>query len=222
MTKKGKMLCIVLLILAFLIKEEIYAFLFKMDISNNTNQMVCEIKNKDIEKKYQELLSAYNYEDKVSYSLEESKILYRDIYNLKNEITIFKGKNNGIQEKNLVINEQGLVGIISKVHSNSSIVKLLPHKDLNLSVKINNVYGILTYENNELVVKGINNKGEIQESTPIYTSDISIYPENILIGYVREVKNDPYEIEKIIKINPAVHFDSLKYVSILTDLRGVE
>lgn len=222
MTRKGKMVFILLIIVAILLKEEIYAFLFKASLTSKTEENVCVIKNEVIEEKYKELAEVYGYTDVVPYHINNSKILFRDIYDLDKHITIYKGSKDGLQEKNLVINENGLVGIISKVNAHSSEVDLLMQNDLNLSVKIKENYGILKYEEDTLVVKGINNKGDVQEGDLVYTSDISIYPEKVLIGEVKEVKFDTYEIEKVIKVTPAVDFNNLKYVSVITDLRGQE
>ncbi len=71
-------------------------------------------------------------------------------------------------------------------------------------------------------MSGINNKGEVNVGDAVFTSDISIYPEKILIGQVEEVMFDHYEIEKVIKVNPAVDFKNLKFISIIKDLRGEE
>lgn len=222
MTKKGKFVIILVFILAILIKEEIYGLLFKATITAKTNDYICNIKNTELEEKYQELVSAYHYEDALSYHVEESKVLFRDVYDLTNTFTIYKGSNNNIKEQNLVVNEQGLIGIISKVNKNSSVVDFLLNENLNLSVKIKDCYGILKYENKELIVKGINNKGEVEIGDEVYTSDVSIYPEGVFIGTVEEIESDHYEIEKVIKVHPSVNFEHIKYVSIITDLRGEE
>ncbi len=222
MTKKGKMVFILLIIVAILLKEEIYALLFKASLTSKTEEQVCAIKNEVIEEKYKELTSSYGYNDSVPYNVSNSKILFRDIYDLGKHITIYKGSKDGYQEKNLVINEYGLVGIISKVNAHSSEVDLLIQNNLNLSVKINENYGILKYEEGTLLIKGINNKGEVEVGDLVYTSDISIYPEKILIGEVKEVSFDNYEIEKLIKVTTAVDFENLKYISVITDLRGQE
>ena len=220
MTKKQKALIYILIIISLHLKEEVYNLLFKRDLKYQTYTAICNIKNKTIEEKYQELVEAYGYEDTVNYNVEASKILYRNIYNLNDTITIYKGSNSEIHEKNLVINEEGLVGIVKKVNKESSEVDLLLKENVNLSVKINDSYGILKYKENKLVVEGINNKATIKEGDKITTSDISIYPENNLVGYISEITDNNYEIEKLITVTPAVNFENLKYVSIIKDLRG--
>lgn len=222
MTKKTKIGIYILIIVAILLKEEVYQVLFHANLKNQTFTQICNVKNENLEEKYNELITAYGYEDRVPYHLEPSKILYRDIYNLNNQITIYKGENKGVSSKNLVINEKGLVGIVKEANKNSSVVDLLLNENLNLSIKIGENYGILKYKDNELIVEGINNKGNIKIGDKVTTSDISIYPENILIGTINAVENDNYEIEKKIKVTPIVDFSNLKYVSIITDIRGVE
>lgn len=220
MTKKGKILIYSLIIVCFLLKEEIYAFFYKASLIKETNASIKKVEQEELEEKYKNLLNAYGYNDQTSYHLEHSKILYRDIYKLENQITIFKGSEDGIQEKNLVVNERGLIGIVSITSKNSSVVDLLCNESLNLSVKINNEYGILKYKNKEFVVEGINNKGVVEVGDKITTSDISLYPENVPIGTVSEIDLDSYEIEKRIKVTPVADFNDLKYVSVITFLRG--
>ncbi len=221
MTKKEKILIYIVLIASFLLKEEVYGFFFQSKLYKETFAEIEETKNKIVEKKYQELLNAYGYEEKVTYPLEHTKVLYRNVYDLENQITIYKGKENNIEEKNLVINEKGLVGIISRVDKKSSVVDLLLNDSLNLSVKINSEYGILKYQNQELIIEGINNKGKVEVGDTILTSNLSIYPENIVVGTIKEITLDHYEIEKKIKVTPAVDFENIKYISVITHLRGV-
>ena len=55
----------------------------------------------------------------------------------------------------------------------------------------------------------------------ILTNNLSIYPENIVVGTIKEITLDHYEIEKKIKVTPAVDFENIKYISVITHLRGV-
>lgn len=218
--KKTFIIIIVLLIILF--SEKIYGFKIKMDEYNLISSNVNDVKEENLKTKENDFISSYQYDDYLDYNIEYSKVLYRDLYNLKDEITIYKGKNNGIKLNNLVINTKGLVGIVTKVNENSSIVKLLNNKNTILSVKINNVYGILKFKEENLIIEGINNKAEIKVGDKVTTSDISIYPEDILIGTIAEINFDDYEIEQIIKLKPAVDFENIKYIGIITDLRGVK
>ncbi len=220
MTKKYRFILYLIFVLAFILKEEIYGFLIHYQIFNNIENNICEIKNNDLYTKYTSLVNAYQYDDTIPYTLEYSKVLYRDIYNLNNEITIYKGTNQGISIDNLVINELGLVGIITKTNENSSVVTMLENNDIQLSVKINNNYGILKYYQNNLVVEGITTMEEIPVGALVYTSDISKYPADILIGTVSEVEKYSYDVLKRFIITPSVSLNDITYVSVIKDLRG--
>jgi rod shape-determining protein MreC len=219
---KRKYLLLIILIICFLAREKVYEYLIKLEDFTKIEDNIKSIKSDNENNLALELNNAYNYNFLTNYNLEYSKVLYRDIYNLKNEITIYKGKNNNIKENNLVINDLGLVGVVIKVNENSSVVRLLTNSKTNISVKIGDYYGILKYQDNKLVVEGINNKSNISIGDEVKTSDIAILPENILIGYVTNLGMDKYEIERVIELSSVVDFNSLKYVSVITSLRGKE
>ena len=98
MTRKGKLVFIVVIIMAILLKEEVYGILFHLNITNKVDNYICEIKNKNIEKLYNELVEAYKYDDNLNYELEHTKILFNNTYNLTDKITIYKGHKNNIKE----------------------------------------------------------------------------------------------------------------------------
>lgn len=219
MTKKYKNILYILIISSFIFKEKIFNFLYSKEYYLLTIEKIYQTRNTTLEEKEQELLNAYGYVDAVSYTLEPSKIILNNIYNLNNEITIYKGSLDNIKENMLVINEFGLVGVIIKTNNHSSIVKLLLDDNINISIKINNSYGILKSINKELWIEGINNQESIKKGDIVKTSDLSNFPENINIGEVEEVITDYYNIEKKIKVKPFVDFENLKYISIITNLR---
>ena len=173
-----------------------------------------------LQEKEKKMIEAYQYDDYLQYSLAYSKVLFRDIYRLKEEITIYKGANDHLQKNYLVVNQKGLVGVITKVYKNRSVVQLLPNKNTRLSVKINDEYGLLKAKDNQLIVEGIDNKKNIAIGSLVYTSDLSIYPENILVGKVTGIHYDKYEIEQILTIESEVNFDQLSYLAVITNLRG--
>ena len=69
-------------------------------------------------------------------------------------------------------------------------------------------------------MEGIKAGDTLSIGDQVYTSDLSLYPENVLIGSIEAIETDRYQIEHFLKIKPSVHFDDLKYLSIITDLRG--
>lgn len=180
-----------------------------------------EIRSQNLQKKEENLMQSYGFDDYLDYSISYSKVLFRDIYHFKQEITIYKGEKEGIEKNYLVVNEKGLVGIVTDVEAHTSRVQLLTNEDIQLSVQIRSSYGVLKWKQNQLLVEGIDNMADVQVGDQVKTSDLSIYPEDILIGTVEDITYDKYEIEKILTISPSVSFDSISYVGIITNLRGV-
>lgn len=218
---KKRIVFLIILIFSFIFGEKYYEKNIREDLEN-INKFIVDAREEDLIKKENELIDAYNFDDYLDYKIEYSKVLFRDIYNMNRTITIYKGSNDGIKKNNLVINQKGLVGIIKKANKNSSVVELLYNENLNMSVLVKGYYGILEYQNGKLIIEGINNIADIQVGDKVTTSDISIYPDNIFVGEVSEINYDKYEIEQILTVEPAVDFDSIRYVGIITDLRGVE
>ncbi len=222
MTKKRKICLILVIITLLLSKEEIYAFLHRNIILKKINDYNCEVKNKTLEDNYNSLINMYKFDDNIPYNITYSKVLFRDVYSFSNIITIYKGNNDKILKDNLVINDLGLIGLVKNTFQNSSEVILLTNEDITLSVKINDVYGILKYKNNKLFIDGITNNSNINIGDKIYTSDLSKYPSNILVGKVKNIETNKYEIEKTLEVEAAVDFNNIKYVGVITDLRGQE
>ncbi len=222
MTNYQKNFLLILLLVILMMKDYALGVINASKVFNLTDSQVSNMLNQELATKYQELTNSYNYNDFYPENLEHSKILYRTFYNFNKTITIYKGTKQNIKPKMLVINDQGLVGIINKCFLNSSEVILLTSSLYVLPVKINDYYGELSSFKDKLIVKGIKKSNEVKEGDLVYTSDLSIYPSPILIGKISSISLDNYELEKILEIEPAVNFNKLNYVSIIPILRGQE
>jgi len=143
-------------------------------------------------------------------------ILNKNIYNYLNEITI-KGGNDLKLNNNPVIYNNTLVGIVSKVNKNTSIVKLLTNNNSKISVKINNEVGLLKYKNNELIVENISNYSTISIGDKIYTSGLGNIKENIYIGTVKNIKLNNKNIEKTIIVSYDIDIKDINYITILRE-----
>lgn len=178
-----------------------------IDISDNTYY----------ETEYNKVLNLYNIKESPQYDYVFSKVIYRNIYNYYNEITILKGSKEGIKEKQAVVNQDGLIGVVDKVYKHSSKVNLITNKDINVSVKINNTYGVLRVDkNNNLIVDSITNYDNVLVGDYIYTSGIGNLPANIYIGKVGKIESTNNGIEKKIILDKQIDFSNIDYVAILS------
>ena len=121
-----------------------------------------------------------------------------------------------------VINNEGLIGRISKVNPYTSEVKLITTNDTNskISFVINKdnhkYYGIINGYDNELGLIGtlLDKDIDLNESDVITTGMGGIFPSGILIGKVTNTYLDHNEVSYLVNIKPSTNISSLKYVSI--------
>lgn len=141
-----------------------------------------------------------------------SRVKYRNVYEYSDTLTIFKGFKNNVFKGDVVLNNDGLIGVISKSYEYYSVVTLLTNKDTNISVKINDAVGVLKCVDGKLVVSDINNYGVLEENDLVYTSGLGNLPANIYIGKVTSVSLNNTEIEKVILVDINDRLEKLDYV----------
>jgi len=191
-----------------LLKEPIYK-LFYID-DNLYNPIKCEF----LESDYNKLLEFNNIEVIYNNEFINSYIIYKDIYDYMNTITIRGGLDKNFNN-NPVIYDNTLIGVISKVNNNSSIVNLITNKSSKISVKINDFIGVLEYKNGKLLVSNISNYSDISVGDSIYTSGLGNIHENIYIGTVKNIKLNNKNIEKIIEDDDKLNIKNIDYVTVL-------
>ncbi len=197
-----------ILFLIIILKDAIYNLITIQDI--DYTPMDCH----NIESEYNKLLE-FNEIDLI-YNCESfnTYIIYKDIYNYLNEITIRGGKDKELNN-NPVIYDNTLVGVISKSDNKTSVVKLVTNNTSKIPVKINSSLGVLEYTDNKLVVRNISNYEDIKVGDNIYTSSFGNMQENIYVGLVKEITLDNKNIEKIITVEYPIDIKDLSYVTVL-------
>ena len=155
-----------------------------------------------------------------------ARIISRDSGNWYSAIIIDKGTEHGLQEDMNVIAGGGLVGRISSVGPNWARVTAIISDNANVS-------GMTLATEDNLIVSGslkgmnegviyfsklVDSKGAVQAGDKIVTSDISDkFLPGILIGYVLTVTNDNNNLTKSGTLIPAVDFEHLSEVLVITD-----
>ena len=178
---------------------------------NSLSNIYCE----NIKKEYEELLEANQFLITNNINAILTKVKFRNIYNYKNSLTVYKGSKDNIVKGMLVLDENGLVGIIDKVYKNNSEVKLITNKDINISVKINNSYGILKLRDGKIIVTDLTLYDEINVDDEVYTSGIGNLLGNIFIGKVKNIDIDKNNIEKTLEISLGSNLNNLNYLYVV-------
>ena len=212
MIKKYSFYIILIIIyLLFLGKDNIVSHVNIKDL----NTFYENTKDNYYKSEYNRLLKILNLKDS-NYNLIYTKAITRDIYEFFDKITILKGKKDNLKSNSLVINEEGLVGIITKVYDSYSEVALLTNNKINLSVKLGNSYGILCAKDNRLYVKNVKTNNKININDKVYTSGLTKHLEGVLIGSVTSIKKDNLDLEYILEIKPSANYYNLNYLGVIT------
>lgn len=202
---------LIIIYLIFLTKDSFIGLINnKDDIANSK----CTLENNSIIKDYEKLLNFMNLTENKQ-DLIYSKVITREIYEFYDKITITKNENDNIKKGDIVINEYGLIGTISKVNKNSCEVSLITSNDTNISVKVGESYGILYSKNHKLKIKNMKIEGSIKEGDEVYTSGLTLVPEGIKIGKVKNIKKDELELEYILDIE-SISLHNLKYLGVIS------
>lgn len=159
------------------------------------------------------------------YKAINATVINRNVGYWYNTLTIDKGSHDGIEEGYAVVVNEGLIGKIVGVSEFNSTIKLLSSDELGnkISVKINidgkSIYGLLTSydsKNNVYIIEGISEIGDLQEGSYVTTTGFSdLFPSGILLGTIKKVTLDHYELTKVVEVTPSVDFDDINYVSVL-------
>lgn len=160
-----------------------------------------------------------------SYKKIGAHITANDSGNWFNSFVIDKGKKDGIDVDMNVMAGTGLVGIVTEVGPNWARVRSIIDDSSNISALLLStsdkciVSGDLTLMEDGRIKfsKLANNDNEIQVGEQVVTSHISDkYLEGILIGYISEVTVDASNLTRSGYITPAVDFQHLQEVLVIT------
>lgn len=183
------------------------------------------LENSELKKEIEELKNALELKNVLSeYKKINSITLNRNLGYWYRNITIDKGKKEGIKKDMAVINSDGLIGTIYKTSNHTSTVQLLTSNQFNkISVKIEvkdkYIYALLTKYNeddNTFTLEGISENTEIPIDSKVTTTGMgSIFPSGILVGKVLSIETDSYDLAKIIKIKSDVNFNDISIVTVL-------
>jgi len=178
---------------------------------------------RDIEdlKQFNELLLSMSESETIS-----ATIIQRSTENFTNSLVINIGSNDGVELGDAVISSEGLIGKVSSVSENTSIVLLLTTElEINkITVKIQvdptkTSEAILEkYDPNtqSYSLKLLDTNSSITEGMKVISSGSGgLFPSGLLVGTVNHVENLPNAIGLKILVKPAADFYHLNYVAVV-------
>lgn len=214
MIKKYKDYILLLIIfLLFIFSGSINRFLIAINPNLDTKNIELNY-DKYLKDELDNIKKINNIEFNDDLDLQVSRVKYRNVYEYSDTLTIYKGFKNNVFVNDVVLNNDGLIGIVTKTYDYYSIVTLITNKNSNISVKINDAIGILKVIDNTLVVTNINNYEKVNIDDEIYTSGLGNLPDNIYIGKVKSINLNNTEIEKVVEVNINDRLEKLDYLFI--------
>ena len=156
-----------------------------------------------------------------------ARIIETSSDNWYSTFTINKGSEEGLKVDMNVVASGGLVGIISSVDSHSATVKTIIEDGSFVSGQLIDtgdkctVEGDIKLMDSGLIsVKYFNSSVNVRNGDKIVTSNISDkYLSGILIGYTKDVSLDVNNLTQSGYLIPAVDFEHLQEVLIITELK---
>lgn len=203
------------------IKKKYDALLPEVERIDSLNTENIELRNQ-LEALKKELSIDYTLNE---YSYLNATVINRNVSTWYNTITVDKGSYNGVKVNMVVVNSKGLIGKVVSTTTFTSDIRLITTKetDNKISVTISNgtnlVNGLIksyNYQNECLEVEGVSNTDTVRVGDYVYTSGLGeIFPSGILIGTVKEISTDEYDLSKVIDVTPIADFSNINYVAIL-------
>ena len=174
------------------------------------------------------LRELYQLDEKYTgYTKVGARIIEVTADNWSKAFKVDKGSDDGIKKDMNVIAGGGLVGIVTEVGKNYSIIKTIIEDN-------NSVSGMLIDTNETCIVEGDIEQSDsglvklthfksdmtVRDGDKIFTSNISDkYLQGILIGYAKDVTPDSNNLTQSGYLVPAVDFNNLHEVLIITEIK---
>lgn len=174
------------------------------------------------------LRELYQLDEKYTgYTKVGARIIEVTANNWSKAFKVDKGSDDGIKKDMNVIAGGGLVGIVTEVGKNYSIIKTIIEDN-------NSVSGMLIDTNETCIVEGNIEQSDsgfvklthfksditVRDGDKVVTSNISDkYLQGILIGYAKDVTPDSNNLTQSGYLVPAVDFNNLQEVLIITEMK---
>ena len=159
------------------------------------------------------------------YDLVDGYIITRSSTDWTNTITVDRGSLHGIETGMVAITEnREVVGLVTEVGTNYCTVKTILDSSLEISASIASsgysgmVQGAYTSNlSGHLQMNYLPSSAVIRNRDQVVTAGSTVYPRNLILGYVVDAGLDDTSVAKYAIIEPATNIDRLEQVFILTN-----
>jgi len=167
---------------------------------------------KKAENENTELRSMLSLKDTSKYPLIPAQVVSKLITVSQGNFIINRGAKDEIKKGMPVLNQQGLIGLISDVAENYSTIKTLFNSNLSIAITIQrtNVNGILTFDGSSLIIKNIPSTYDVQIGDLIETSEFSsLFPPSVPVGIVLKKETINLGLLHILTVRPLANISGV-------------
>ncbi len=166
----------------------------------------------------QELKNLLNLKDSVNYPLIPATVVSKLSTRSQGSITINVGEKDSIKPGMPVINDKGLVGVVTSVSQDYAIARTLQNIDLKLTVKDerSRTDGIMKWDGKELAIVDVPKTYDIEPGDRIVTSEISsVIPVPVPVGVITGLSKVETGIFNEARVKSFVDFGSVENVFVI-------
>lgn len=215
--------------------QRLYSYMFRYDALEAENQALKEqIAAMENDARTADALQRENQrlkelvglkEEREDFTLVSAYIITWDSNDWTSTFTINKGTNSGIEKDMVAITAQGeVVGLITAAGANWATVTTVLDASLEISSQIasSGYPGIVqgaytTGEEGMLRMDYLPTDAVIRNDDQIVTVGSTLYPRNLILGYVANAGFDETGVAKYAILRPAADFENMEQVFIITD-----
>ena len=215
--------------------EKIYGYMFKYDsvVAENEalKQELADVqdtaRNADAIAKENENLRALMglKERDESFRFLDGYIIAWSSNEWSNTVTINQGSNAGVEKDMCAVTANGeLVGLVSEVGPNYAVIKTVLDSSIEISAMVagsgyNGIVkgGYSTESPDKLRMNYLASSATIHIRDQVVTTGSTVYPRNLILGYVVDAGFDDTGVAKFALLEPAAEIASLEQVFIVMD-----
>ncbi len=215
--------------------ERYYNYIFSYESLESRNEYlekrVAELENEvrsadSLQREIERLRALLELQqDHEDYSFTSAYVVSWDASEWKSTFTVGKGESSGLKVGMVAVTEYGQVlGLITEVGPNWANVTTILDSSLEISACIastghtgvvRGAYG--ADASASLRMNYIATEAVLRNNDQVVTVGSTVYPRDLIIGYVRDAGIDETGVAKYAVLEPAADFDNLEQVFIITD-----
>lgn len=208
--------------------EEAFAWVPNPDALKTENRAVRELnlylsselmKSRQALSENKKLRDMLNFKQGIDYPVISAEVVGKSTIELREYVTINKGKNDGIRRGMSVRTDAGLAGIVEVVENDFSLIETLNNQQVKISAKIERtgINGILSWGGSKYFnLQNIPKSYDIKVGDELLTSNYSRkYPPGVPIGKVVKLEDDKSTLFHKIYVEPNVSFPTLEQVFVI-------